>query len=326
MKSVEEFKSEYEQKFPIYTDFCKELVNQLNFLIQENNIDLGFGIESRVKSFDSIKEKIDRNDLNLKSILDINDFAGIRIICLFYKDLEAVTKLLEENLIVHKKENTIDRLKDNSFGYESIHFEASPKKEWLKIPTFKKHANCKVEIQLRTAAQHIWAAVSHTLQYKKESDIPLQLRRTIHRSAALLETVDLEFERVQNERAKYLDNLKDTSIDNLLNIDNLKYTLDANLPAENKRQDEPYSDLLEDLQNLGVTTTDSLDALLKKHLKTILDKNSEYVQKKIENKLTASKLGYYHSGLTRIMLREEFKEKAISYFTNEYSAVKKEKK
>lgn len=54
----------------------------------------------------------------------------------------------------------------------------------------------KAEVQVRTVTQHVWAAASHVLQYKQEASVPLPVRRSIYRVSALLETVDLEFERV----------------------------------------------------------------------------------------------------------------------------------
>ncbi len=312
MKNVDHLKTEYHEQYPLYSEFCRELVNQLNFLLNEKEIHPGFPIEYRVKTIESILEKIERNDLEINSVVEMNDFAGIRIICLFYKDLELVEEILNENLIIHKTENTANRLGDNVFGYESIHFEVSPKSEWLKIPTFKKHANCKVEIQLRTASQHIWAAVSHTLQYKKESDIPFQLRRTINRSAALLETVDLEFERVQNERNKYLANIGQQIED--LNIDTLKSVLDSILPTENRRSNEPYSSLLQDVLAMGVKNAGELKKLLEKHIGFILEKNTKYIEDQQNDKnRTRPITRYYHSGLTRIMLQEEFKKKYDDY-------------
>lgn len=47
--------------------------------------------------------------------------------------------------------------------------------------------------------QHSWAAVSHALQYKHESDVPKQLRRKLYRLSGLFELADEEFISVRNE-------------------------------------------------------------------------------------------------------------------------------
>lgn len=311
--TIENLKTEFYQKFPSYSEFCKELVNQITFLLKEKEIKPGFPIEYRVKTLESIIDKIERNNLSISSIEEMKDFAGIRIICLFHSDLSEIEQVLNENLIVHNRENTSDRLNDNAFGYESIHLEASPKEEWFKIPTFKKHEGCKVEIQLRTASQHIWAAVSHTLQYKKESDIPFELRRTINRSAALLETVDLEFERVQNERKKYVSTIATQStIKHDLNIDTLKYILDNNLPIENRSSDEPYSRLLNELFYFNITNMEQVDQLLKKHKNKLIQMNADVIKEISSKNIKFS--GYHHSGFLRHALRLEFKNTAEEFY------------
>jgi putative GTP pyrophosphokinase len=53
--------------------------------------------------------------------------------------------------------------------------------------------NLKAEIQVRTVLQHAWAAVSHKLQYKVNSEVPIELQRKLFRISALLELADDEF-------------------------------------------------------------------------------------------------------------------------------------
>jgi ppGpp synthetase/RelA/SpoT-type nucleotidyltranferase len=65
------------------------------------------------------------------------------------------------------------------------------------------------ELQLRTLAQHIWAVASHKLQYKREASVPVPIRRSINRVSALLEMVDLEFDRVLLEREQYVPATRD---------------------------------------------------------------------------------------------------------------------
>jgi ppGpp synthetase/RelA/SpoT-type nucleotidyltranferase len=313
--NLESIKADHAIKYPLYYDFCKELVNQINPLLVENDIYMGFPVEFRVKTLESVLNKLERNTLEVKCVEDIIDFAGIRIICLFHNDLNVIESLLADNFVVHKKENTVSRLNDNSFGYESIHFVISPKPEWFRIPTFKKHKNCKVEIQLKTGAQHIWAAASHLLQYKRELDIPFELRRTINRVAALLEIVDLEFERVESERKRYLGKIiSGFTEDDSLNIDKLKYILDKNLPSQNKYYDEPYSEMLSELNDLGINSMDKLETLLKKHFPKLKLESDGLVERRQKENPDNLEIGYQHAGFVRRSLREEFGEKAKKYF------------
>ncbi len=148
-------------------------------------------MEGRVKSLASIEEKIERKGLTLQSVTALDDLIGVRAILLFRKDLKIADKLISKTFHVLHKEDTATRLADDSFGYQSQHYVVQLPKSWSKIPSFSELGTIRVELQVRTLAQHIWAAASHKLQYKKENSVPPPLRRAISRVSALLETVDL---------------------------------------------------------------------------------------------------------------------------------------
>ena len=59
--------------------------------------------------------------------------------------------------------------------------------------------------------QHAWSAVSHTVQYKREMDIPSPFRRRLHRIAGLFELADEEFVAIRNQRKS----LKESAISNI---------------------------------------------------------------------------------------------------------------
>jgi hypothetical protein len=173
---------------------------------------------------------------------------------------------------------------------------------------------------LKTGAQHIWAAASHLLQYKREMDIPFELRRTINRVAALLEIVDLEFERVESERKKYLGKIiNGFTDDDTLNIDKLKYILDKNLPSQNKYSDEPYSELLSELNDLGINSMDKLETLLKKHFAKLKKESDGIIKQRKKENPDNIDIGYQHAGFVRHSLREEFGEKANKYFDKKFN-------
>lgn len=171
---------------------------------------------------------------------------------------------------------------------------------------------------MRTLAQHMWAAASHMLQYKIESNVPEPIRRTINRVSALLETVDLEFERVLEEREEYIKQLETNDDEQALNVDSIEHILDEELPQYNKDSREDYSDLIDELNYFGITTADALRALIKKHLTTALEEDVKNIPKDdfsdFEEKERAE-LGVYftHAGLTRIAIDEEFGEKRKEY-------------
>lgn len=110
------------------------------------------------------------------------------------RDVKRVSDLLSQNFVILRQYDTGERLKKDQFGYSSIHVILEVPEEWLKVPTISGLAGFVAEVQIRTLAQHIWAEVSHTLQYKREDNVPDPLVRDIHRLSALLETLFSPFE------------------------------------------------------------------------------------------------------------------------------------
>ena len=274
------------------------LMTQVEALIISNRLSLAVPLESRVKTWESIEEKISRKSLTLPSILDLDDLIGLRIILLFKRDISAADKLIRDNLKIIQAEDTSERLAETQFGYQSQHYVITLPQAWLRIPSYSDFAELKVELQLRTAAQHIWAASSHKLQYKNESSVPPSLRRSIHRVSALLETVDLEFDRLLTERQNYVQHeLSVKSADEALNVDILASVLTELLPSKNKSLDESYSDLLMDLMHFGVTTEQELRALITERIDEVAQAEAKIAsEKKIDH-------FYKHVGLARHALR-----------------------
>lgn len=274
-----ELQIDYENRQASAERFCLALVEQIKELTAQNNITLAVPIESRVKNWSSINEKIERTNLKLEDILQLYDLVGIRLILLFKRDLDRCRKLIEENLEIIKQEDTASRLGESQFGYQSYHYVIKLPKGWLSIPTLKDFTEYKAEIQIRTIAQHIWAAASHTLQYKQEDNVPETVRRSIYRVSALLETVDLEFERVLSEREEYVKEIQPETQDEKLNVDLLREILDAFLPIENRSDDEDYSGLIRNLSNCEINKPSGLISLINEKLEMAL----EYDAKKAEH-------------------------------------------
>jgi ppGpp synthetase/RelA/SpoT-type nucleotidyltranferase len=315
-KKEDKLKKDYESKKVSAGRFCTELVEQIKELTHQNNIYLAVPIESRVKTWSSISSKIERRNLKLKDIIQLNDLVGIRLILLFKRDLIKSRELIEENLEIIEQEDTASRLGESQFGYQSYHYVIKLPNEWLSIPTFKDFAEYKSEIQIRTIAQHIWAAASHYLQYKQEDNVPRAVRRSIYRVSAFLETVDLEFERVLSERENYIKELKPEIKDETLNVDILKEILDSHLPSANRSKDEDYSDLLGFLSFCKIDKSSQLISLIKEQLQASLEEDAKMVTKikkvGLSNvsetfKVRTEKGVYYtHTGLIRDMLDDKF--------------------
>lgn len=320
-KSREELEREYRDIAPIANRFCNELVNQLGPIVVRENISLGFPIEYRVKSVDSIVNKIDRLHLKLTSIKDLQDLIGLRLILLFNRDVEKICQSIAGTFNILKQENTLERLKEDQFGYSSIHFVIKLPDAWLTVPSLSNLGDLNAEIQVRTVAQHIWAAASHLLQYKNEENVPLPVRRSISRVSALLETVDLEFERVLEQRDTYRAELNVESSNELLNVDLLEKVLDSVLPTLNKDDEEDYGDLLTELYKFDVKTPEKLKEIIQRNYSGIMEKEAEVVNKKDTlgrseeevRRILKKGVFYSHTGLTRMAMGLEFGDQWHEY-------------
>lgn len=127
-------------------------------------------IESRLKSIQSIMEKLSRKSfaVSMKSaVANLNDIAGIRVICPYVEDVYTVAKLLTSQDDVHLKEirDYIQHPKPN--GYRSLHLI-------LEIPVFLQEGRIMVpvEVQIRTIAMDFWASLEHDLRYKAHGIVP----------------------------------------------------------------------------------------------------------------------------------------------------------
>ncbi|ORJ64506.1 GTP pyrophosphokinase, partial [Escherichia coli] len=280
-------------------------------------------IESRVKTLSSIINKDNRKPLKIESIVDLDDYVGIRLIMLFKRDVEKVISCLKEHFIILKQENKLDELDEDRFGYQSHHYVIQPPEEWLRVPSFSDFKNMKVEVQIRTLSQHIWAAASHKLQYKKEQSVPLPLRRAINRVSALLEVVDFEFERVLSEREGYVETSR-LDRGTMLDVELLKMIAASELPPDNKSDDENYDDLLSELiKNKIITVGECIDAL-KSGLPSAIDEDKAMVRRIISNEddyddeseLKRARLGVFftHVGLIRTAIANSM---GTSYIRNQ---------
>jgi ppGpp synthetase/RelA/SpoT-type nucleotidyltranferase len=317
---TEKLKTEYEEIASTANRFLDELIKQIKELLAQQRIPLAAQIECRVKSWLSIEEKLKRKSLKLEGIRDLRDLIGVRIILLFRRDASRVARLLTDHFTLLDREDAGTRLTEDQFGYASLHCVIELPDEWLTVPTLKPLAGLKAEIQVRTMAQHIWAAASHVLQYKQEAGVPMQLRRTVHRVSALLETVDLEFDRVLAEKEKYRESLDVGDEKTILDVVSLERITDSVLPAENKDDWEDYSSLVGELRKQGIKTQEQARQLLLKHKQRLV----AYDKKRVGDELKQDYSGcesdsdrervdrgvfFTHSGMVRTAMEFETDEK-----------------
>ncbi|WP_051200043.1 GTP pyrophosphokinase [Flavobacterium subsaxonicum] len=310
------FQKEHEELLPISIRTCEVVKNEIEKLFLDEGISLGFPIQTRVKKWESIFDKVNSGRFNIKkSIKELQDLIGLRVILLFKTDVEKVSKLLSKTFNEVKIHNTIDKLQNNQFGYSSIHIIGRIPQEWTSVPSYKELDNIKFEIQIRTLSQHMWAEVSNTFQYKQEESVPKELLRSIGRASALLEIVDLEFDRLLIERSDYKHEINLSNIETkklTLNVDILSATLDKALPIQNKDENEDYAGLLKDLNESEINTLEELQLLINENLEKALDEDIKMVESaskpnsnfSINDRIRIRNEGVFfsHEGLVRTML------------------------
>ena len=123
-------------------------------------------IECRLKSVPSIIEKLNRKGLELSSESiekNLNDVAGIRVICSFPEDIYILAEELcsQDDIRLIARKDYIKDPKPN--GYRSLHLI-------VEIPIFlmPEKKFMRVEVQFRTIAMDFWASLEHKLKYKKD--------------------------------------------------------------------------------------------------------------------------------------------------------------
>lgn len=310
----------YQAIAPDAGQFAKEVVRQFDEILRQAGVPLAVPIEHRLKTWGSIAEKIERKRLRLQTIQDVTDLIGVRGILLFRRDVDTACSLIIETFKVLSREDTVERLGESQFGYSSIHFTVEVPTEWLKVPTVQRFQGLKAELQVRTIAQHLWAASSHVLQYKQESSVPPPMRRAIYRVSALLETIDLEFERLLIEREEYSGTIDVMSEAETLNVDLLEKVLESVWPPQNRNKVEDFDDLLQDLLAVHVTTPDGLRQILKKHRGATLKADVAEAKRRSEDEDYGEfeeriKAGVFFTwtGLTRTTLELELGKKWSNY-------------
>jgi ppGpp synthetase/RelA/SpoT-type nucleotidyltranferase len=314
--STDVLEQEYRAIVPTAINFSEELSRQISHLLRQEGVSLGFPIQSRIKAWPSIVEKIERLSFSAKKVTDFQDLVGLRIILLFQRDVQKVCNLLSNHFTVLRQYDTQSRLNTDQFGYSSIHFVLQMPEVWTSVPTLAAMRGLKAEVQVRTIAQHTWAEASNILQYKQTESVPAPILRSIYRVSALLETIDLEFERVLDQRDSYRAEIllheKETP---LSNVDLLETVLDALLPVINKSDDEDYAELLADLHHFNIHTQQDLISLTKKHLDNALIQDKSEADYRLrtgyvvdDDELERAKRGifYNHTGLVRTMLGAQF--------------------
>lgn len=196
--------SEYESNEELYKYTATRISQIIESLLSKENIKVAT-ITNRVKSSDSLADKIIRKEGKYKKISDITDIVGIRIIAYYADDVDRIANLLESEFDIDW-DNSIDRrktLEPNTFGYLSLHYVVQLNEKRRILPEYSKIEGTKAEIQIRSILQHAWAEMEHDTGYKTQIEVPKEVIRDFSRLAGLLEIADKEFMEIRDKINAY---------------------------------------------------------------------------------------------------------------------------
>ena len=180
------------------------LNNQLSLEDDSNPFE---SISCRIKSPKSIIEKLKRKGypLTVESIEEnLNDVAGIRVICSFPEDIYNLANRLcaQDDIKLIEKKDYIKEPKEN--GYRSLHLI-------LEVPIFllNEKRYMRVEVQFRTIAMDFWASLEHKVRYKKEiaKQNDAEISKELKQCAEEISLLDLRMQDIRRKINFYKNNI-----------------------------------------------------------------------------------------------------------------------
>ncbi|MBE0542319.1 MAG: hypothetical protein IH623_13110 [Verrucomicrobia bacterium] len=206
--AIEKILREYDEKHSLYSAFTLKQQHLLAELLQERSFS-PHSVTSRVKSRQSLKDKLNRTDADYAKLSDVTDVSGVRITTYFHDEVDKVASYLDGEFEI-VKEQSVDKRKildADRFGYLSLHYIVKLSAERLKLTEYRRFPNLACEIQVRSILQHAWAEIEHDLGYKSRIEVPQPLRRRFSRLAGFLELADEEFATIRDALSSYQKNL-----------------------------------------------------------------------------------------------------------------------
>ena len=199
----------------------RELIVKFEHIISEHREnDLYSPIEQvsgRVKSVSSILEKMQRKHIPMERMEEeVEDIAGIRIICQFEEDIETVASLIQNrsDMTIKSEKNYLKHVKQS--GYRSLHLII-----YYTVETLNGPRKLQAEIQIRTMAMDFWATIEHSLQYKYKGDMPPHVAERLTNAADAIILLDQEMSSVRDEIMNSSQMQSNLVKDILNNIENL---------------------------------------------------------------------------------------------------------
>ena len=185
----------------IYLSATREIATKLEILNDEFRYSMNRNpihhIETRVKTPKSIIDKMKKKgyDLSFGSATEnLNDIAGVRVICSYIDDIYMIAQLLssQDDVDLLMTTDYIKNPKPN--GYRSLHLIVT-------VPVFlsKSTQRVKAEIQIRTIAMDFWASLERDIAYKVDNEANPDISKELKSCAEVIASTDLRMQNLYNK-------------------------------------------------------------------------------------------------------------------------------
>lgn len=155
-------------------------------------------VTGRVKPLASIYDKTLEKGLLFEPseelARNLQDIAGLRMMCQFVGDIETVVELLRQrnDLRIVEEKDYISQEKQS--GYRSYHVIVE-----YPVQTIDGEQLILAEIQIRTLAMNFWASIEHSLNYKYKGVFPEEIKLRLQRAAEAAFQLDEEMSQIRDE-------------------------------------------------------------------------------------------------------------------------------
>jgi putative GTP pyrophosphokinase len=192
MKHWDKFLAPYKQAVGELKVKLKGMRGQFDLIATHSPIEF---VTGRVKPIASILDKANQKGISLDKLEEeMQDIAGMRIMCQFVDDIHHVVSLLRSrnDLEIVEERDYISHKKTS--GYRSYHVV-------IRYPVQTIHGEKKIlaEIQIRTLAMNFWATTEHTLNYKYKGVFPTDIQMRLKRAAEAAFRLDEEMSLIRGE-------------------------------------------------------------------------------------------------------------------------------
>lgn len=268
----------YKLEFPFYEAFASRVKNIVEDILDSQGINY-HTVQARPKKIESFEQKLQKGvSYDPKRMQDL---VGVRIIGYVNSDMQKISKTIEDHFVVDPKKNTdrSDTLGIDKVGYRSRHFVVTLSKSRTSLPENKKYEGIPFEIQVRTILQHAWAEIEHDRNYKYSGILPLEIQREFNLLSGTLELIDNEFERISQLIETYSNEVstktKKGDLDIPINSTSLKQFMLERFSGVKMKTTErlstggPETNIIEELNSMGIITLADLDKIIQPKLKDL---------------------------------------------------------